>query len=75
MKNTIYAFNYCPCIHESAWATISLHYSEEGAIKAMNEHKEEKREEFDDMYKEEEELSFEFGTFEDWYVGPVPILP
>jgi len=35
----LYAFLYNCCIYESSWATVSLHYSKEGAEKAMQEHK------------------------------------
>lgn len=42
VSGCLYAFLYNNCIHESSWATVSLHYSKEGAEKAMNEHKQKK---------------------------------
>jgi len=35
----IYEALFCPCIYESTYRTISLHYTEEGAKKAIREHK------------------------------------
>lgn len=34
---TVYAFQYNGCVHESDFATQSLHRTESGAQKAMNE--------------------------------------
>ena len=47
----IYGFLYCDCIHESAYGTVSLHKTKEGAEAAMNKHKEEKRLEFEEYKK------------------------
>lgn len=38
MINKIYAFKYCDCIHESSYATISLHRTKSGAYSAMRKH-------------------------------------
>lgn len=38
-NNIIYAFIYCSNYHESAAETISLHWTEDGAQKALLEHK------------------------------------
>jgi hypothetical protein len=35
----LYEFIFCWCIHESAYQTISIHRTKEGAIAAMNLHK------------------------------------
>lgn len=35
----VYAFIYNSNIHESVYATMSLHFTRGGAKKAMNEHK------------------------------------
>ena len=40
LKNIIYEFLYNGCIHESSYATMSLHKTKAGAEKALNEHKE-----------------------------------
>jgi hypothetical protein len=47
----VYAFLYNDCIHESSYATMSLHRTPEGAEKAMNEHKEKERLNFENGYK------------------------
>ena len=72
----LYQFLYCPCIHESAWGTISLHRTKEGAKKAMYRHKKKERKEFDDMYngKEKEYLGIKFGIHEDWCVDEIEVL-
>ena len=75
MKNKIYAFKYCPCIYESGWMTISLHLSEDGAIKAMEAHKKKELDEFNEMYSDGVEPPFDFGLSEDWCVQPMEILP
>lgn len=33
----VYAFQYLSCVYESAWCTVSLHISQKGAEKAMQE--------------------------------------
>lgn len=35
----VYEFLYCPCCHESAFATISIHRTKAGAYKAMRNHR------------------------------------
>ena len=39
VSGCLYEFLYNSCIYESGSSTISLHYSRDGAEKAMNEHK------------------------------------
>lgn len=83
IKNKIWQFTYCPCIHESAYVTMSLHYSKEGAEKAMVNHKEEKRKEWQLLVDSDEEkgsdIGFDkicpFGQFEYWQVNEIEILP
>lgn len=70
----LYEFLYNGFIHESSWATISIHRTKEGAEKAMNEHKEKARQEWLIAYptiEEQEEMTF--GMFEDWRVVPVEV--
>ena len=38
-KLQLYGFYYNPCVHESATAMVSLHYSENGANDAMEKFK------------------------------------
>ena len=70
----VYAFQYCHCVHESAYATLSLHSTEKGAQIAMEFHKEEKRKEFDEWEKSIEDYSFKFGEDERWSVYRFTIL-
>lgn len=75
VSGCLYAFLYNSCIHESSWATVSLHYSKEGAEKAMQEHKQKALDEFNEMYANDNEFDFKFGKHEDWRVEPVEVLP
>ena len=75
----VWAFLYCPCIHESSFAIVSLHKTEKGAEIAMEFHKENKRKEHEEMYAnlsitEKSELYVEFGIMEAWDVQKFPVL-
>lgn len=74
-KNVVYSFLYNSCIHDSSASTISLHWSEEGAEKAMKDHKEAKRIEFDEFFQGDDEYNFMFGEHEDWSVEITEVLP
>lgn len=72
----LYAFLYNSCIYESSWATISLHYSKEGAEKAMQEHEQKALDEFNEIYNDDGyDFGFKFGEHEDWRVEEINILP
>lgn len=81
----LYQFQYTSCVEESAFATISIHFSSEGAEKALEEHKQLKKEEWDKMCKWDEneeplnEFSYRnicpFGVFERWIVTEIEVLP
>ena len=75
VSGCLYAFLYNSCIHESSWATVSLHYSKEGAEKAMQEHKQKALDEFNELYSDENDFDFKFGEHEDWCVETVDVLP
>lgn len=70
------AFEFCynSCIHESAPATISVHFSKEGAEKAMEWHKEEERKKYEEM-RQDYKTDFKFGWMESWFVREIEILP
>jgi hypothetical protein len=78
-NNKVFAFMYCPCIHESAWATVSLHRDRKSAETAMVFHKENERLEHERLYsnlseEERNSLYVEFGTMEAWDVNELTIL-
>lgn len=52
----VWRFLYCPCIHESAWGTVSLHKTKESAENALEEHKAKKLKEFRDMFEDDLEM-------------------
>lgn len=55
MTDKVYEFWYNNCIYESAAACMSLHRTKKGAEMAMEFHKEEKRKEYEELYKDEPE--------------------
>lgn len=64
----IYEFWYTDCIYEDKGSCISLHRTLKGAEIAMEFHKEEKRKEFEELYKDEEDIDFEFDDMCAWGV-------
>jgi len=68
----VYCFEYCPCIYESASATMSIHMTIKGAYDAMKKHRL-------DTFQEWRELPNEYrkdfkDTFaKDWYITKKPI--
>jgi hypothetical protein len=75
----VWAFLYCPCIHESSFGIVSLHKTEKGAEIAMEFHRENERKEHEEMYSklsitEKSELYVEFGIMEAWNVQKFPVL-
>ena len=81
MENNIlklWAFYYNPMIHESASYIVSYHRTKKGATLAMNLHKQQEKEEWQEMndhhkkWCEEEGVKYrqisKFGSFEDWFV-------
>lgn len=67
MKMIVYQALYCSCIFESGYDTLSIHLSEEGAIKAMHLHKTKRIKE---NYKSEEEAL----EYEAWTVKKVGVF-
>lgn len=70
----VWAFQYCHCIHESSYATMSLHTTEKGAEMAMEFHKEVKRKEFHEWGKQIDNYSFNFGDDEGWNIYRFTLL-
>ena len=82
----VWGFFYNDCIYESASALISLHFSEDGAKKAMAWHKEEKREEQYKLYEDEPDDDEEMkkhnkkmreqeSGIEAWFIQELKIQP
>ena len=69
----IYLAQYCSCIHESASATISVHRTPDGAQKAVEFHKEEKRKEWVELFDAEQQNRFPFGDGERWGVKEIEL--
>ncbi len=80
-EQIIYEFLYCECIHESSYASLSLHKTKEGAEKAMKKHKSQKLREFNkrfkSFYSKQPKVirdSVKFGQHEDWQIGQQILL-
>lgn len=73
VKEYIWAFMYCPCIYESAHATVSLHKTEKGAQMAMEFHKAAELKEWEDLYKDNNPFNSVFGESERWSVEQIEI--
>jgi len=71
MIERVFVALYNPMIYESSFGIISIHKTRKGAEMAMEFHKEEKRKEWEERYKDENEEIREFckfGQFEAWFV-------
>jgi len=76
MSDTIlYQALYNPCVYESCVGVLSTHFSKEGAEKALEVHRQEKLDEFNDMIAEGNEYDFKFGEDESWSIDTITVLP
>ena len=70
---TVYQFCYTSCIYESAPETVSVHFTEQGATKAMEAHKQAALAEWT-LGGSEDHPNSEFGEFEKWGTWPIQII-
>ena len=71
----VYQALYNPCIYDSGYITLSIHLSEEGAEKAIEQHKEQQYKEWKEIYPDTKDENFEFGEWERWETKEIEILP
>jgi hypothetical protein len=71
----IYTFRYRDCFYEGNWVTVSLHYSKEGAEKALNEHKAKELIRWNETFQDNEEMILKFGVNRGWDIQEVEVLP
>lgn len=71
----LYEFVYCSSVHESGYATMSLHRTKAGAEKAMKKHKSNERRKHNKMCKRSPDLApyMKFGQHEDWGIREIEI--
>ncbi len=62
MTKTVFEFYFNPCIYESANDSISLHYTREGAEKALINHKKKHKEYF-------KKVDFNIPGYMDWGIS------
>jgi len=68
MNQKIYQALYNPMTEESAYATLSIHRTKEGAQKAIDYHKAQKLIDHNNRYP-----NLAFGEFEDWCVNEIEL--
>ena len=73
MKEEVYSFQYCSCIYESAFATISLHRTKKGAYKSMREYIESEYAKWRDDGCRYGKQNFKHGFQEAWRIMAIPI--
>lgn len=77
MESNLYTFEYCDCIHESTFATMSIHRTKQGAYKAMRKFIVEKyMKEYNQRFiygKNRDFDSWKFEMFGSWYIGKMEI--
>lgn len=72
----IYQALYNPMVHESAYATLSIHKTREGAEKAIQEHKDIEKARFDVLHFDEEEgTGYGYDFCKDWIVEETEVPP
>ncbi len=77
VEDTVWEALYNPMYHESAFCTLSLHKTKEGAEKAVAFHKMEKQKEHEEIYKNDDDgvPPFNEHNFELWDVREIKINP
>ena len=74
-QDKIYEALYNPMTEESAYRTLSLHRTREGAEKAIEDHKKIVREEEDSIWdNEEDRIRFPWDGFKDWQIRETELL-
>lgn len=69
----LYQFLYCPCIHESAYGTMSIHATAKGAYGAMKQHR---LQVFEEWRKSPNwtRRNFLDTAFQDWVIAKIEVL-
>lgn len=78
----VYAAEYCSCVHESAFSTISLHQSQETAQAAVDAHRASERERWVESAADDPNHAARFPWtdergwgFEAWAVREMDVQP
>lgn len=74
-STTVYEALFNPCTWESGYATLSLHWTKEGAEKAIAFSKMEEMKKWQKLYPTKEDEPFAFGDDLDWSIRKTKILP
>lgn len=69
-NDTVYQARYTPSIYESAMTTLSLHRTEQGAEKAVEDHKKQLKQEYEEDYEgiPQKEREFSYDHHKEWDV-------
>ncbi len=66
---------HCPCVYESAYATLSLHRTKEGAEKVVQASKDAVKKRFDEFYKKREPITtHKWDDFDGWSITETKVL-
>ena len=71
----IYEALYNPMTEESAYTTLSLHLTKDGAERAIEDHKNKELEKWQRYHPSKELEPHRFGQYQDWLVDEVDVLP
>lgn len=69
----VYAAQHCSCIYESAYYTLSLHLSEQGAKKAIRNSRRRRLREFRSYHDKDDKTKIE--EFQAWGITEYEVLP
>jgi hypothetical protein len=72
----IYEASFNPMTEESCYGSISLHTSKEGAEKALKEHQDKEKAEFDALFNvaDAKKLGLKWDDFKAWHVFELELL-
>jgi len=65
----VYEFWFNPCIYESSPGCVSLHHTKKGAEQAMDSHKQQRRKEFEKLFKDEEDIDWTYDSMCEWGIS------
>ena len=69
----VYAALYNGMIHESSFATLSLHRTRRGAEMAIEFHKQEVKKEHDEVFDDKHPAPFAYDEFKAWLIEEMEV--
>ena len=78
MKDVVYAFEFCSCIYESGYSTMSLHRTKKGAYNAMRKYLLYEYNQWHDdrtFFGKNKRFGEKFGVHQSWGVSKIDLQP